>query len=124
MSYFHARRELWLNGKKKKPRPDETADSITRLEDMVGDSQALHSDRVWEAGLGRISKRLIEGGRLKYNLPMHLLVCNTTHSAMHLALTRSSFFQIKILYAGWIRDGTWPQDVQAPESDSPSVQGH
>lgn len=72
--YFNARRELWLNGKKKIPRPDEPPASITRLEDMVRDPRALRSNTVWEAGLGRISKRLIEGGRLKYNLPMHLLV--------------------------------------------------
>jgi len=78
VSYFNARRELWLSGKKKIPRPDEIVDSITRLDEMVRDPRALRSDRVWEAGLGRISKRLIEGGRLKYNLPMHLLVCNAT----------------------------------------------
>ena len=81
-SYFNARRELWSNGKKKIPRPDEIADSITRLEDMVRDPRALRSSSVWESGLGSISKRLTEGGRLKYSLPMHLLVCNTTHSAM------------------------------------------
>ncbi|KAF9780030.1 hypothetical protein BJ322DRAFT_1112714 [Thelephora terrestris] len=97
ISYFNARRELWLNGKKKVPRPGEPPASITRLEAMVRDPRALRSNTVWEAGLGRISKRLIDGGRLKYNLPMHLL--------------------IKILYAGWIRDGTWPPDAQAPESD-------
>lgn len=89
ISYFNARRELWLNGKKKIPRPGETAASITRLEDMMRDPQALRSRKVWEAGLGRISKRLIEGGRLKYNLPMPLLVCNTARSAMRSVLTRS-----------------------------------
>ena len=82
ISYFNARRELWLNGKKRIPRPDEIVDSITRLDGMVGDPQALRSDRVWEAGLGRISKRLMDGGRLKYNLPMHLLVCNTTRPSI------------------------------------------
>ena len=91
VSYFNTRRELWLNGKKTIPRPDEIPDSITKLEDMVRDPEALRSSSVWEAGLGRISKRLIEGGRLKYNLPMHLLVCNTPRLAMHLVLTRSSF---------------------------------
>lgn len=90
ISYFNARRELWLHGKRKIPRPTETVTSITRLEDMVREPQALRSRRVWEAGLGRISKRLIEGGRLKYNLPMPLLVCNTTHSVTHSVLTRSS----------------------------------
>ena len=73
-SYFNARRELWLNGKKKIHRPEDTVDSITRLDDLVRDPQALRSDRVWEAGLGRISKRLVGGGRLKHNLPVRLLV--------------------------------------------------
>lgn len=93
ISYFNARRELWLNGKKEKPRLDNTVDSITRLDEMVRDPQALRSDRVWEAGLGRISKRLIEGGRLKYNLPMHLLVCNITRICIQypVVLTRSGF---------------------------------
>ncbi|KAF9651231.1 hypothetical protein BDM02DRAFT_3184713 [Thelephora ganbajun] len=104
MSYFNARRKLWLDGKKKIPRPEEIPASITRLEEMVRDPRALRSNTVWEEGLGRISKRLIEGGRPKYNLPMHLL--------------------IKILYAGWIRDGTWPPDAQAPESDGALAQAH
>jgi hypothetical protein len=76
ISYFNVRRELWLNGKKKIPRPDEIVDSITRLDEMVRDPRAL------KAGLERISKRLTEGGRLKYNLPMHLLVCNTTRPSI------------------------------------------
>ena len=33
-------------------------------------------------------------------------------------------FQVKILYAGWIRDGTWPPDAQAPGSDGDLVQDH
>ena len=81
MSYFNARRELWLNGKNKKPRLEEVPPSITSLEEMVRDPRALRSNTVWEAGLGRISKRLIEGGRLKYNLPMHLLVRDAAYSA-------------------------------------------
>ena len=81
VSYFNARRELWLNGKKKIPRSSEVPTSITRLEEMVRDPRALRSNTVWEAGLGRVSNRLIEGGRLKYNLPMHLLVSNTIRSA-------------------------------------------
>jgi len=93
--HFNARRELWLNGKKKIPRPEEVPPSITRLEEMVGDSRALRSNTVWEAGLGVISKRLIEGGRLKYNLPMHLLVRNTVNSAIRLVLTRSRVFTDK-----------------------------
>lgn len=88
-SYFNARRELWSHGKRKIPRQGEAAASITTLEEMVKDPQALRSRRVWEAGLGRISKRVIEGGRLKYNLPMHLLVRSTTHSVVNSALTRS-----------------------------------
>ena len=87
MSHFNARRELWLSGKKKISRPEEVPPSITKLEEMVGDPRALRSNTVWEAGLGRISKRLIEGGRLKYNLPMHLLVCNTVNSAIRSVLT-------------------------------------
>lgn len=89
VSYFNARRELWLSGKKKIPRPDEIVDSITKLDEMVRDPRALRSDRIWEGGLGRISKRLIEGGRLKYNLPMHLLVCNATRLCIR--SSRSSF---------------------------------
>lgn len=75
--YFNARRELWLNGKKKVPRSEQTPASITRLEEMVKDPRALRSNTVWESGLGTISKRLIEGGRMKHNLPMRLLVHNT-----------------------------------------------
>lgn len=79
--YFNARRELWLDGKKKKPRSDQVPASVARVEEMVREPGALRSNAVWEAGLGRVSKRLIEGGRLKYNLPMHLLVCSTAHPA-------------------------------------------
>jgi len=125
ISYFNARRELWLNGKREVPRPGDIPASITKLEEMVGDPQALRSRGVWEAGLGRVSKRLIEGGRLKYNLPMRLLVCSATHSVViqYSILTRSSL-QIKILYAGWIRDGTWPPQAQTQESDGVLTQAH
>jgi len=102
ISHFNARRELWLHGKKKKPRSDQVPASVARLEETLRDPEALRSDAVWEAGLGRVSKRLIGGGTLKCNLPMHLM--------------------IKILYVGWIRDGTWPLDSQAPESDGALVQ--
>lgn len=79
--YFNARRELWLDGKKRKPRPDQAPAPIIKFEEMVKDPEALRNHSVWEAGLGRVSKRLMEGGRLKYNLPMGLLVRNTAHSA-------------------------------------------
>jgi hypothetical protein len=79
--YYDARRELWLDGKKKKPRSDQVPASIKRFEEMVRDPRALRSKTVWETGLGRVSKRLMEGGRLRYGLPMHLLVYNTVHSA-------------------------------------------
>lgn len=113
-SYFNARRELWLNGKKKIPRLEDIdiAGSITRLDDMVRDPRALRSDRVWDAGLGRISKRLVEGGRLKHNLPMHLLVCNTTHlTGTHLVLTRSSLSDKDLVC--WM-DSRWNMAVGRP----------
>jgi len=97
-SYYAARRSIWLSAASKAPsdhRPKATSSSIIKLESMISEPKALHSWKVWDAGLGSVWKGLLEGGRLKHNLPLPLL--------------------IKILYAGWIRDGTWPPGAKADD---------
>ena len=109
--YFDARRELWLNGKKKKPRSDQIPASITKFEEMVRDPGALRSNTVWDTGLGKVSKRLMEGGRLKYNLPMHLLV-RMQHRAFSSCPTRSRIFTDKSTVR-WM-DSRWGVAVRLP----------
>jgi len=99
-AYYAARRSLWLSSttpSDHRPKPS----SVTKLENMLSEPNALRSWRVWDAGLGRVWKGLLEGGRLKHNLPLPLLV--------------------KIMYAGWLRDGTWPPGAQAPPDEVPSA---
>lgn len=101
-SYYAARRSLWLSPQSTTA-PDcrPKATSITKLEDMLDNPTALRSGKVWNSGLGRVWKGLMEGGRAKYNIPLPVLV--------------------KILYAVWIRDGTWPPGAEAPPDEAAST---
>ncbi|KAI0284301.1 hypothetical protein BGY98DRAFT_930829 [Russula aff. rugulosa BPL654] len=59
---------------------------------------ALERPDVWDAGLNRVWKGLVDGGRLKKFLPLRAVV--------------------KILYAGWRRDGTWPNNGTVVDEDN------
>ncbi|KIJ57056.1 hypothetical protein M422DRAFT_127528, partial [Sphaerobolus stellatus SS14] len=81
-------RHLWLTPKAGHPRPRSPSTSRTRLEELMARPDAMTSDVVWDAGVKNVWKGLVAGGKLRRSLPLDLV--------------------IKILKAGWIRDGTWP----------------
>ncbi|ETW83825.1 hypothetical protein HETIRDRAFT_449454 [Heterobasidion irregulare TC 32-1] len=97
--HFHARRALWLTplSVPRPPSPPSASEAHTRLEELLNKPGALENNDVWQAGLGKVWKSLVSGGRLKQLLPLKLV--------------------IKILYAGWLRDGTWPENAAAVETD-------
>ncbi|KAM5540350.1 hypothetical protein V8D89_005808 [Ganoderma adspersum] len=95
--YFAARRALWWAPGSNPPSPTEPNPSRGKLETLLAEPAALEDDRVWDAGLDRVSRGLTSGAKLKHRLPLALV--------------------IKILQAGWIREGTWPKGAVAPESD-------
>jgi hypothetical protein len=83
---------------------------------LLDEPGALERPDVWDAGLNRVWKGLVEGGRLKHFLPLRAVVC--------LPFTRILFLitllgmQVKILYAGWRRDGTWPDNTTVVDEDN------
>ncbi|THH04036.1 hypothetical protein EW146_g10282, partial [Bondarzewia mesenterica] len=94
---FAARRALWLTPPPTPPIPTSPSPSRIRLHDLLNQPGALESNEVWQAGLNKVWKGLVSGGRLRKLLPLNLVV--------------------KILYAGWIRDGTWPESAAAVDND-------
>lgn len=45
-----------------------------RLEDILSRPGALESDEIWNMGLSKIWRNLVQGGRLKKALPLNLVV--------------------------------------------------
>lgn len=63
-------------------------------------------------------KGLVEGGRLKNFLPLRAVVCLHFPRSLLLFLITLLGLQVKILYAGWRRDGTWPDNATVVDEDS------
>ncbi|RPD67349.1 hypothetical protein L226DRAFT_529695 [Lentinus tigrinus ALCF2SS1-7] len=95
--YFNARRALWLVPGPNHSIPTETNSSRRRLEALLATRDALEDEVVWQTGVDRVWRGLLNGARLKHRLPLALI--------------------LKILQAGWIREGTWPKGAIVPDSD-------
>ncbi|KZP24525.1 hypothetical protein FIBSPDRAFT_668002, partial [Athelia psychrophila] len=94
-SHYSARRQLWLAQTGRSPPPPAPSTSRERLEELLSMPGAATNDEVWKAGVERVWRGLVTGGRLKRRLPMNLV--------------------IKIIHAGWLRDPeTWPAGAAAP----------
>jgi len=72
--YYEARRRLWLTPSTDLPRRQAPSLAQRKLEDMLNQSNPIHSIEVWSNGLERVWKGLCSGGKLKSHLPMHLIV--------------------------------------------------
>ena len=94
-------------------------DPIDRLEALLAEPGAEETDRVWkQGGLEAVSKFLIDGKLLKRGIRLGLVVSAAPSSLAVLAAEQQNsglmsldiwrFFQVKILRASWIHDGTWP----------------
>ncbi len=83
---------------------------------MLDEPGALERPDVWDAGLNRVWKGLVEGGRLKNFLPLRAVVCLPFPRILFLITLLG--LQVKILYAGWRRDGTWPDNATVVEEDN------
>ncbi|KAI0326668.1 hypothetical protein GY45DRAFT_1328624 [Cubamyces sp. BRFM 1775] len=94
---FHVRRTLWCTPGPNPPARTEPTAPRVRLETLLAVPGAVEDDNTWDAGLDRVWDGLVGGVRLKHRLPLALV--------------------IKILQAGWIREGTWPRGAVVPDSD-------
>ncbi|RSH83381.1 uncharacterized protein EHS24_007061 [Apiotrichum porosum] len=72
------------------PYTPSPSSSIGRLEALLGAFGAEESDIAWNGGVGGVARNLSGGKRLAKGLRLGLV--------------------IKVLRAGWLRDGTWPLD--------------
>jgi hypothetical protein len=86
---------------------------------LLNEPGALERPDAWEAGLNKVWKALVDGGRLKNFLPLRAVVCQKKFhvSALFLIVTLLGV-QVKILYAGWRRDGTWPENTTVVDEDN------
>ncbi|WOO80832.1 uncharacterized protein LOC62_03G004360 [Vanrija pseudolonga] len=84
--------------------PPDPGSSIARLEAVLAEFGAEESDVAWNGGVGGVHRNLSGGKKLAKRLRLGLV--------------------IKVLRAGWLRDGTWPLDPKTsraavPPPDSP-----
>jgi len=97
-SHYAARRKLWLTPNLKSHSTPEPSGTQLKLQEVLDQPGAAESEEVWKAGIEKVWKGLINGGRLKKRLPMKTVV--------------------KIIHAGWLRDPSiWPAGAVAPEPD-------
>ncbi|KAI9507564.1 hypothetical protein F5148DRAFT_1203993 [Russula earlei] len=96
--HFVARRALWTTPTVLTRLDRAPSATRVRLENLLDEPGALELPSVWDAGLNMVWKGLIAGGRLKNYLPLRAVV--------------------KILYAGWRRDGTWPDNAKVVDDDN------
>jgi len=97
--FYETRRVLWLTPRNGAPRPRSPSSSRAKLEELLSRPDAVTSETVWEAGVKSVWKGLLNGGKLRRTLPLWVVV--------------------KVLKAGWIRNGTWPDWVGDPPSSPP-----
>ncbi|KAL5527892.1 hypothetical protein ACEPAG_6693 [Sanghuangporus baumii] len=97
LSYFEMRRALWCTTPPIPPPPSSPSPSRIKLEALLSQPGAVESEEVWRAGLKNVWKGLVGGNQLRKRLPLHIV--------------------LKILQAGWLRDGTWPEGMVAPAWD-------
>lgn len=74
--YYAARRALWLAPTNEAPLPSIPSTSRQRLEHLLGMPGAVQNEDVWKAGVEKVWKGLVAGGRLKRRLPMNIVVCS------------------------------------------------
>lgn len=67
------------------------------MEAILNQDTPVDGDDIWSSRLQEVWKGIVTGQKFKRSLPLRYLV--------------------KILQAGWIRDGTWPKDAIVPDSD-------
>ncbi|KAJ3477893.1 hypothetical protein NLI96_g10157 [Meripilus lineatus] len=123
-AYFHARRARWCTPSPSynPTLPQETPLSRQRLEALLNHQKPPESDEVWNAGVGKVWRGIIGGARLKRRLPLGSLVCDSLNrSELSSSSSHGLSRQIKLLMAGWIRDGTWPKGGIAPDPDDAMV---
>ena len=75
-AHYLARRALWLAPTPEPPLPPVPSTSRQRLEQLLSIPGAVENEEVWKAGVEKVWKGLVAGGRLKRRLPMNLVVCS------------------------------------------------
>ncbi|KAI0729337.1 hypothetical protein C8Q72DRAFT_742628, partial [Fomitopsis betulina] len=96
-AYFQARRALWWQPMVVSRQPAESSTPRRTLEDLLATENAYEDDGIWRAGVGKVYRALVDGARLKKRMPLRLVV--------------------RILLAGWVRDGTWPRGAVINDPD-------
>lgn len=72
--HFAARRALWLKPTATSRLGQAPSTSCVRLENLLEEPGALERPAVWDAGLNKVWRGLVGGGRLKSFLPLRVVV--------------------------------------------------
>lgn len=78
-SHYDARRALWLTQSNGPPLPPIPSTSRDKLENLLSRRGAAESEEVWNAGVHKVWKALMAGGRFKRRVPMNLVVRSTSN---------------------------------------------
>lgn len=85
-SHYATRRDLWLAQRNGPPLPPVPSTSRDRLENLLSKPGAAESEEMWNAGVHKVWKILMAGGRFKRRVPMNLVVRSTSNdtNSIHL----------------------------------------
>lgn len=93
MSYYNARRALWLDPPPVPPTPASPSPSRVKLEALLNQPGAVESEEVWRAGLKNVWKGLVGGNQLRKRLPLSIVVSpavliyiDFSHTCTHITL--------------------------------------
>ena len=81
--YYAARRRIWLTPTRVLPPPPPASSSRQRIENLFNQSNGhsiVYSHEAWRNGLEKVWKGLSSGVRLKYNLPLNIVVSPSIES--------------------------------------------
>ena len=106
---------------------------LERLGEVLSRPHVIEDEDIWEDYLKSIHSKLLGGSRLKKGMSLaHAVSSDRLPVAFHPALIAlfmtllthfsAPYFnsQVKILHAGWLRDGTWAGATETPQFSSTS----
>ena len=112
---YAARRRLWLKAAPERtPKPSKShTQTRQKLDVLLSNGDLAKDDQAWKK-VEKVWKNLHGGSRLSEPVAMGTIVRAFQRPLLHICCLLA---QVRIIYAAWRRDGTWPEGYVAPEPD-------